>query len=90
MGIPKEYLSGFESFEAPDPAEWVPYGYAIANVNARGILGSDGDHRYVKIFCVVKTMFLQCTDGMEHRKDRMGMMLSNLSHPFPGRMEKSH
>lgn len=47
MGIPKERLSGFESFEAPDPAEWVPYGYAIVNVNARGILGSDGDHRWV-------------------------------------------
>ncbi|KAJ5814182.1 uncharacterized protein N7503_000932 [Penicillium pulvis] len=46
VGIPKERLSGFESFEAPDPAEWVPYGYAIVNVNARGILGSDGDHRW--------------------------------------------
>lgn len=47
MGIPKERLSGFESFEAPDPAEWVPYGYAIVNMNARGILGSGGDHRWV-------------------------------------------
>jgi predicted acyl esterase len=47
VGIPKERLSGFESFEAPDPAEWVPYGYAVVNVNARGILGSTGDHRWV-------------------------------------------
>ncbi|KAJ5653048.1 hypothetical protein N7490_000051 [Penicillium lividum] len=46
VGIPKERLSGFESFEAPDPAEWVPYGYAVVSVNARGILGSSGDHRW--------------------------------------------
>ncbi|KAJ5655350.1 hypothetical protein N7507_007300 [Penicillium longicatenatum] len=46
VGIPKDRLSGFESFEAPDPAEWVPYGYAVVNVNARGILGSTGDHRW--------------------------------------------
>lgn len=44
-GVPESELSGFQSFEAPDPAEWIPHGYAIANVNARGILGSQGRHR---------------------------------------------
>ncbi|EXK80124.1 hypothetical protein FOQG_15343 [Fusarium oxysporum f. sp. raphani 54005] len=39
-GIPESELSGFQSFEAPDPAEWVPHGYAIANVNARGLTWS--------------------------------------------------
>ncbi|KAJ4180450.1 hypothetical protein NW755_011747 [Fusarium falciforme] len=45
-GVPESDLSGFQSFEAPDPAEWVPHGYAIANVNARGVLGSEGRHRW--------------------------------------------
>ncbi|KAI8651117.1 PepX-C domain-containing protein [Fusarium keratoplasticum] len=45
-GVPESELSGFQSFEAPDPAEWVPHGYAIANVNARGVLGSEGRHRW--------------------------------------------
>ncbi|KAL3473184.1 Alpha/Beta hydrolase protein [Aspergillus californicus] len=45
-GIPKSMLSGLQSFEAPDPAEWVQHGYAVVNVNARGILGSEGDHRW--------------------------------------------
>jgi predicted acyl esterase len=46
VGIPKSQLSGFESFEAPDPAEWTAHGYAIVNVDARGIFGSGGNHRY--------------------------------------------
>ncbi|KAJ4246877.1 hypothetical protein NW762_013429 [Fusarium torreyae] len=45
-GVPQHRLSGFESFEAFDPAEWVQHGYAIVNVNARGILGSQGSHRW--------------------------------------------
>ncbi|KAI8401979.1 hypothetical protein FOFC_17284 [Fusarium oxysporum] len=35
-GIPESELSGFQSFEAPDPAEWVPHGYAIANLTWSG------------------------------------------------------
>jgi predicted acyl esterase len=46
VGIPKSQLSGFESFEAPDPAEWTAHDYAIVNVDARGIFGSGGNHRY--------------------------------------------
>ncbi|KAL4802469.1 Alpha/Beta hydrolase protein [Aspergillus unguis] len=45
-GIPKDWLSGFECWESPDPAEWVPHGYAIANVDARGIFKSGGNHRW--------------------------------------------
>ncbi|KAB2572782.1 putative serine esterase [Lasiodiplodia theobromae] len=42
-GIPKERTSGFDKFEAPDPAEWVERGYAIINVDARGVGDSEGD-----------------------------------------------
>jgi predicted acyl esterase len=47
VGVPQKKLSGFESFEAPDPAVWTARGYAIVNVDARGVMGSDGDVRYV-------------------------------------------
>ena len=43
QGIPQSRLSGFQDFEGPDPAEWVPRGYAIVNVDARGIFDSQGD-----------------------------------------------
>lgn len=42
LGIPPETLSGLEKFEAPDPADWVPRGYAIVNVDSRGAGDSDG------------------------------------------------
>ncbi|KAJ5056814.1 Alpha/Beta hydrolase protein [Bipolaris maydis] len=35
-GIPQSSQSGYENFEGLDPAEWVPRGYAIINVDARG------------------------------------------------------
>ncbi|KAK1995275.1 alpha/beta-hydrolase [Colletotrichum falcatum] len=44
-GVPSEKVSGYESFEGLDPAEWVPKGYAIVNADARGIGDSDGDIR---------------------------------------------
>ncbi|KAL3477027.1 Alpha/Beta hydrolase protein [Aspergillus californicus] len=46
VGVAQMQLSGFESFEAPDPAEWTARGYAIVNVDVRGVLGSDGDVRW--------------------------------------------
>ncbi|KAL4733296.1 Alpha/Beta hydrolase protein [Aspergillus similis] len=46
VGVAQTMLSGLESFEAPDPAEWIQHGYAVANVNARGILVSGGNHRW--------------------------------------------
>jgi predicted acyl esterase len=35
-GVQPEKTSGYEKFEAPDPAEWCERGYAIVNVDARG------------------------------------------------------
>ncbi|KAJ5660925.1 uncharacterized protein N7484_000297 [Penicillium longicatenatum] len=45
VGVPKSRLSKFEKFEAPDPAEWTARGYAIANVDARGVYDSEGNVR---------------------------------------------
>ncbi|KAJ0107766.1 X-Pro dipeptidyl-peptidase C-terminal non-catalytic domain-containing protein [Diaporthe amygdali] len=42
LGIPAGTLSGLEKFEAPDPADWVPCGYAIVNVDTRGAFDSGG------------------------------------------------
>lgn len=47
IGVPQSRLSGFEKFEAPDPAEWVGRGYAVVNVDARGVYDSDGNIQYV-------------------------------------------
>ncbi|KAK7225128.1 hypothetical protein V2G26_013131 [Clonostachys chloroleuca] len=44
--IPDSQLSGYESFEGLDPAEWVPRGYAIVNVDARGSNHSEGNMRW--------------------------------------------
>jgi uncharacterized protein len=44
-GIPLEMVSGFQAFEAFDPAEWVKHDYAVVNVDAQGILSSDGHHK---------------------------------------------
>ncbi|KAK1584964.1 Alpha/Beta hydrolase protein [Colletotrichum navitas] len=41
-GVPSQTLSGLEKFEAPDPADWVPRGYAIVNVDTRGVFDSGG------------------------------------------------
>lgn len=42
-GVPKEATTGYEKFEAPDPAEWCPRGYAIINIDARGAGMSEGN-----------------------------------------------
>lgn len=42
LGIRDGTLSGLEKFEAPDPAEFVPRGYAIVNVDSRGAFDSQG------------------------------------------------
>lgn len=48
-GIPVEKLSGYECFEAPDPAEWNLHQYAVAHVDARGCFKSQGHHVYVQV-----------------------------------------
>ncbi|KAI5251051.1 alpha/beta-hydrolase [Aureobasidium subglaciale] len=42
LGLTSNDLSGLEKFEAPDPADWVPRGYAIVNVDSRGSFNSEG------------------------------------------------
>lgn len=42
IGIPRDTISGLERFEGPDPAEYVPKGYAVVNVDARGAGNSEG------------------------------------------------
>ncbi|KNG91587.1 hypothetical protein ANOM_000005 [Aspergillus nomiae NRRL 13137] len=43
IGIPYQNLSGYETFEGPNPAEWCPRGYAIVDVDARGAGHSEGN-----------------------------------------------
>ncbi|CAN9296911.1 unnamed protein product [Alternaria alternata] len=43
VGIPRNRTSGLEKWEAPDPAEWIPRGYAIVNIDARGSFKSGGE-----------------------------------------------
>lgn len=45
-GVPREALSGLQSWEAPDPAWWVDHGYAMVNVDIRGIGMSEGNACY--------------------------------------------
>lgn len=42
VGVPQGCLSGLERFEGPDPAEYVPQGFAVVNVDARGAGNSEG------------------------------------------------
>ncbi|KAL7911474.1 Alpha/Beta hydrolase protein [Trichoderma velutinum] len=43
VDVAQSRLSGFESFEGPDPAEWTARGYALVNVNSRWSYDSEGD-----------------------------------------------
>ena len=37
MGVPPHTVSDMSKFESPDPGYWCRHGYAIANVDPRGI-----------------------------------------------------
>ncbi|GAM43170.1 hypothetical protein TCE0_047f17760 [Talaromyces pinophilus] len=41
--VPRDATSDLEKSTALDPAEWCPRGYAIVNVDSRGIYDADGD-----------------------------------------------
>jgi len=43
MGIPPGTVSDMSKFESPDPGYWCRRGYAVANVDPRGIGHSEGD-----------------------------------------------
>lgn len=45
-GVKKEWTSGLEKFEAPDPAYWCARGYAIVNPDKRGTYMSEGNLLY--------------------------------------------
>lgn len=42
-GVPRDQTSDLEKFEALDPAEWCPRGYAIVNIDPRGTFDSEGN-----------------------------------------------
>lgn len=42
LGIPPVTLSGLENFEGPNPADYVPRGYAVVNIDSRGTGDSEG------------------------------------------------
>ncbi|RSL39576.1 hypothetical protein CEP53_013958 [Fusarium sp. AF-6] len=46
VGMKTDDYSGYENFEGPDPAFWVPRGYAIVNVDIRGSWHSEGFLHY--------------------------------------------
>lgn len=43
MGIDYQALSGYETFEGPNPAEWCERGYVVVNPDARGSCHSEGN-----------------------------------------------
>jgi len=45
-GVKREWYSKYTNFEAPDPLYWIPLGYAIINVDPRGVWQSEGDAIY--------------------------------------------
>ncbi|WP_326974884.1 CocE/NonD family hydrolase [Caproicibacter sp. BJN0012] len=42
MGVPPQAVSKMAKFESADPGYWCRYGYAVANVDARGVGNSEG------------------------------------------------
>jgi uncharacterized protein len=43
MGVPPGTISRMSKFESPDPGFWCHHGYAVANVDPRGVGHSQGD-----------------------------------------------
>ena len=43
MGVPPQTVSNMSKFESPDPGYWCRHGYAVANVDPRGVGHSEGD-----------------------------------------------
>lgn len=43
MGVPPGTISTMSKFESPDPGYWCHHGYAVANVDPRGVGHSEGD-----------------------------------------------
>jgi putative CocE/NonD family hydrolase len=43
IGIPYQSLSGYETFEGPNPADWIERGYCVVDPDARGAMRSEGN-----------------------------------------------
>ncbi|GAM88141.1 hypothetical protein ANO11243_061720 [Dothideomycetidae sp. 11243] len=60
-GVPRDATSDLEKFEALDPAEWCPRGYAIVNLDSRGVFDSDGDMYSLGTQVHASPAFYSCT-----------------------------
>lgn len=90
-GIPKNATSDLEKFEALDPAEWCPRGYAIVNVDSRGIFDSDGDMFFVGTQVSRRrnmTIRIMHQADPLSRRGEMDMTPSNALRPSRGVMER--
>lgn len=45
--VPDAHISEYTAFEAPNPLDWVPHGYAVINVDPRGTWYSQGRASYL-------------------------------------------
>jgi len=74
ISVPAPETSGLEKFEAPDPAEWCPRGYALVQADARGTFNSEGDmHIFgtqVRIFDEPMPEYVVANEPT--RKEKMG------------------
>lgn len=87
MGVAMNRNSGYEKFEAVNPADWVARGYAVVNMNARGAYDSQGDIRLVSLphFLFASAPWLTRITGFgEQQKAKMAMMPSSTLLHFHG------
>lgn len=92
-GVPKEWTSGYETFEGLDPAEWSQRGYAVVNVDARGAQFSEGtyffwgDQEAEDIYDTIEYLSKQpwcdgvCMGGNSYLAKAQVSFASRLSHP---------
>ena len=90
IGIPFDWLSDYEKFEAPDPADWTARGYAVVNIDARGSWDSEGDMRSHSCISFTKDLCLtSVTGGSALRKAKMDTMPWSISRSSLGAMAVS-
>lgn len=46
MDVPADWEDGLNKFEGANPGYWVDHGYAVVNVDPRGVYGSEGDIQF--------------------------------------------
>lgn len=93
-GVPRDWTSGYETFEGLDPADWCKRGYAIVNVDARGAQFSEGtfffwgDQEAEDIYDTIDYLSKQpwcngsvCMGGNSYLAKAQVSFASRLSHP---------